>query len=318
MNKRERVLKVVSGAETDYVPTGFWLHFSDEKHHGRESVQAHLDFFKETGTDILKIMNENLVPWDVKISTADDWRKVRPISLKDPYVQDQLDIIKRISDKVGDEAVILTTIHGIVASAFHTRGGGDNYDTLRTILTTHLREKPEVVSNALTILTEGLSEFTAACLDAGAQGIYYAALGGEKELFTDQEFEEFIKPNDLKILNAAEQASAFNVLHICKDNINFDRYKDYNPSVVNWAIHDNDLSISQGRKLFPNSTILGGLDDRSGVLVDGNQEELERKVFSILEEAGTEKFILGADCTLPTEIDLSRIKTAVEATRKYL
>lgn len=318
MNKRERVLNVVSGNGVDYVPTGFWLHFENEQHHGKESVQAHLDFFKDTGTDILKIMNENLVPWDVKISKADDWNNVKPISLKDPYIQDQLDIIKRITDEVGDEAVVLTTIHGIVASAFHTRGGGDNYDALRTILSTHLREKPDVVSTAFNNLAEGLAEFTAACLDAGAQGIYYAALGGEKELFTDQEFEQYIKPNDFKILKAAEQASAFNVLHICKDNINFNRYKEYNPSVVNWAIHDNDLSISEGRILFPNSTILGGLDDRSGVLVDGSKEELERKVFSILDEAGDGKFILGADCTLPTEIDPARVKAAVEATRKYI
>ncbi|MBS4206688.1 uroporphyrinogen decarboxylase family protein [Bacillus sp. FJAT-50079] len=317
MGKFESVLNAVRGEKLDYVPAGFWLHFPSTQHHGKEAVEAHINFFRKTNTDIMKIMNENLVPYSTPITKADDWRNIRPISLKDPFVVDQLDIIKRIVDRVGDEAVILTTIHGTIASAFHARGGGENYDTLRTILSAHLREKPEVVANAFRILSEGMAEFTQSCLEAGAQGIYYSALGGEKELFTDEEFEQYIKPNDLLILNAAKSASAFNVLHICKDNVNFERYKDYDPEVVNWAVHENRLTLKEGRKLFPNSTILGGLDDRSGVLVSGTEEEIEKAVFSILDEVGTKKFILGADCTLPTEMSYEKIRMAVESTKKY-
>src|SRR5690606_38411844 len=107
--------------------------------------------------------------------------------------------------------------------------------------------------------------------------------------------------------------SAFNVLHICKDNVNLNRYSDYDPDVVNWAVHDGNLSLQEGKALFPNSTILGGLDDRSGVLVSGTDEEIEQAVFAILDQVGSHKLFLGADCTLPTDIAYERIHVAVEA-----
>jgi uroporphyrinogen decarboxylase len=237
--------------------------------------------------------------------------------MKDAFVIDQLDIIKRITDKLGDEAVVLTTIHGTVASAFHARKDGNDYDALRYLLSEHLREKPQIVADAFRIISEGLTELTQACLEAGAHGIYYAALGGEKNLFTDEEFERYIKPNDQMVLQSAENASSFNVLHMCKDEVNFQRYKDYKVGAVNWAVHDNDLSLDEGRKLFSDSAVIGGLDDRSGVLVTGTDQEIEKAVFAILDQMGTQHFILGADCTLPTDISYDKVRVAVEAVEKH-
>lgn len=315
LNKKERVLAAIQGKEVDRVPVGFWLHFPEQQHHGQASVEAHIDFFKKTDTDIVKIMNENLVPCTQPITKATDWQHIRPIQLTDTFVTDQLEIIKRITDKIGDEAVVFTTIHGIVASAYHARGGGDGYDTQRYMLSEHLREQPEIVADAFKIIAEGLAQFAEACLDAGAQGIYYAALGGETSLFTDEEFEQVVKPNDTLIMNAVKRKDAINFLHICKDKVNMQRYRDYHPDIVNWAIHEGNPSLQEGKILFPNSALLGGLDDRSGVLVSGTDEEIQQEVRSILEQAGKHKFILGADCTLPTEVAYSRIVAAVEAAK---
>ena len=317
VNRKERVLAAVRGGKVDQVPAGFWLHFPQHQHQGQASIQAHVDFFRQTNTDIVKIMNEHLVPCTSPIRKASDWATVRPLSMSDPGVIDQLDIIKRVTDEFGDEAVAITTIHGTIASAYHARGGGDGYETNRYMLAAHLRENPRVVGDAFRIIAEGMAEFTQACLQAGAQGIYYSALGGEYSLFTDEEFALYVKPHDLAIFAAAAQREAFNVLHICKDGVNLNRYADYHPDVVSWALHDNAMSIADARKLFPNSAILGGLDDRSGVLVEGSEREIEQAVFAVLDEAGNERFILGADCTLPTDISLARIRTAVDAVGKY-
>jgi len=59
------------------------------------------------------------------------------------------------------------------------------------------------------------------------------------------------------------------------------------------------------------------LDDRAGVLVEGTKEDIEREIFSILDRMGSDKFLLGADCTLPTEISYEKIKDAVMAPKKY-
>ena len=90
---------------------------------------------------------------------------------------------------------------------------------------------------------------------------------------------------------------------------NYDAFAD----VVNWGVYETNYSLEEGRKLFPNTTIMGGLANRSGVLVDGTLEELEAAVHKIISDFGTRGFILGADCTLPTEISYERIMAAVKA-----
>lgn len=64
-------------------------------------------------------------------------------------------------------------------------------------------------------------------------------------------------------------------------------------------------------------TILGGFDDRSGVLIDGSYDEIENYTQNLLSNMKGRKFILGADCTLPTEISYERIKQVVLASKKY-
>ena len=317
MNKRERVIAAVNGGHVDRVPAGFWLHFEKEHQHGKAAVKAQIDFFKQTQTDILKIMNENLLPDFSPIKTADDWKRVRPINVKDKLVQDQLDIIKRVTDELKGEVVILSTIHGLVASTFHSRGGDTQYEERSSILPAHLRENPDIFSRALEIISEGLAVYAQASLEAGAEGIYYAALGGEMTLFTDEEHRRYIKPNELMILDAVKHAPVFNVLHICRDYVNLNRFSEYNPTVVNWAVHANNPGFKEGLACFEGAAVLGGLDDHGGVLETGTEDEIEKAVFSLIDQMGTEKYIVGADCTLPTRIDYHRIRTAVEATEKY-
>ena len=62
MTKRERVIRAVRGEETDGIPSCFSMHFSPEYANGESAVDAHIQFLKQTDTDILKIMNENLSP----------------------------------------------------------------------------------------------------------------------------------------------------------------------------------------------------------------------------------------------------------------
>lgn len=316
INKKERVIAAVRGQKVDYIPAGFWMHFPAQMHHGIEAVKAHIRFFRETDTDILKVMNENLVPLN-PISRAEDWKHIRPIDINSDYVKDQLDIIRRIKDEIKDEAVILATIHGVVASAFHSCKDPSTYDTEGGVFKEHLKEKPQIVGNAFRILAEGLAQLSQACIEAGADGIYYAALGGETYRFTDEEFYEYIKPNDLYILNAVSHVPGFNILHMCKDKLNLSRYKEYPADVVNWSVHADNPPLTDARKLFPGKAVLGGLDSSTGSIVSGNPEDIEKEAQNVIELMKDYKFILGGDCTLPSGIPYERIRKVVEASKKY-
>ena len=91
------------------------------------------------------------------------------------------------------------------------------------------------------------------------------------------------------------------------------RYKDYGGlvDVVNWGVYETDF-LRPARAL-PSGCDYGRLANRSGVLVEGSLEEIE-VLCAGLSGVRPTGFILGADCTLPTEIPYERIRAAVQAT----
>jgi uroporphyrinogen decarboxylase len=313
MNKHQRFRAAIRGETIDYVPAGFWLHFPEPQFFGAAAVEAHLAFYREVDVDVLKVMNERLYRSDVSIAVPADWAKWRPLRASDPHFQDQIDIVKGVADQIGSEVPIVATIHGVFGSAFH--GSARSDETLgRNALTQHLRESPEAVAPALDAVCESLIELSIECLRAGAAGVYYAALGGEEHRFDEATFIDHVKPFDLKILKEVERHTDCLVLHICKDQVRLPLYADYPGHVVNWAVHESRYSLEEGRSLFGRA-VLGGLDDRSGVMVDGSDTDIAAEVKRIIEASGSTSFILGADCTLPTEINPAKIRAAVNAAR---
>lgn len=314
MTKRERIFNLIEGKETDRTPVGFWIHFPQECGHGEAAVKAHLDFMSRTDTDILKVMNENILyDGSAKIMCLNDIKKFRGFGRKDSIFQDQMEIIRRICDKADGEYPILATIHGLLASAFHETGFAGNFTSMGYCLALFCRERPKEMKQVFETIAETLMEFSDCSLEAGADGIFYAALGGEKRYFTDEEYEEFVLPFELKVYNHIKANTKFDVLHICKSGIDFNRYKPLKPTIVNWGVYTNQFSLSEGEKLFRDSILLGGFPDRQGVLVDGDDQEIRRHTQRVLEEMKGRRFIAGSDCTLPTEISYDRIREVVKA-----
>ncbi|HBN96656.1 MAG TPA: uroporphyrinogen III decarboxylase [Firmicutes bacterium] len=315
MNRKERVIAAIQKKPVDRVPASFSLHFPADIQKGQAAVDAHISFLNETGCDILKIMNENLVPPIGEMNGPEDWDQVPAHTKSSPFIQEQLELTKRTLEAAKENVFSLATIHGICASTIHPIEPRYGYVPVREMLCEHLRANPAPVLAAMARIADVLCELVRESAALGVDGIYYAALGAEHHFFTDEEFATWIEPYDLRILKAAKEAGLYNFLHICKENLNVQRYANYGElvDVVNWGVYETDFSLDEGRKLFPNATIMGGLANRSGVLVDGSHEEIRDAVRKIIKDFGTTGFILGADCTLPTEIPYDRIKAAVEA-----
>ncbi len=208
--------------------------------------------------------------------------------------------------------MILVTIHGVFASAFHTTQAPEETFARDNPVVAHLREEPEAVMSGLDAISDSLADLSLACLAAGADGIYYGALGGEEYRFTEEEFLQYIKPFDLKILDAIQPHGEFNVLHICKDRVRLPLYADYPGHVVNWSVHEQNMDLSSGQVLFERP-VLGGMDYR-GVIVDGPAESIRTAVHDVVDGWQQGGLLLGADCTLPTTTPTEHIHAAVEAT----
>lgn len=320
MTKRERVLAALAGRRPDHVPCGFSLHFPPEEKAGEAAVAAHLKFFQETDTDIYKVMNENLVPDCGPIQGPEDWKCLQALGPGSPFIQDQIALAKAIRDRWdGEEGYWLGTLHGITASGIHPYEHRMGYDAARDLLVTCLRQDEAKVLDGLKRIAECMCALAWGYKEAGMDGIYYASLGGERDRwFTAEEFARWIVPLDQLILSEIQKAGCAAVLHICKDHLDMERYRSYNDfcDAVNWGVYEAPYSIEEGRALFPGKPVMGGLANHAAPLAEGPVEALAAEAKRLAQTYGPENFILGADCTLSTEIDRSRVRVVAQALRE--
>lgn len=317
MTKKDRIRAVLNRTAVDYVPTGFWIHFTEDCFFGEASIKAHLDFFNKTETDLCKVMTEWTYPCDHSIKCASDWKDVPSYKDDAKFIQSQADLISHVVDKCND-APVVATIHGVIASASHTLLGIPRYDSIgRYAQLYHLRSDPQAVLDGYRHIADTLKNMVRKFVEAGVNGIYYAALGGESDGFTDEEHATYIAPLDKEIIQTAYDAGAeFVILHMCKPKVKLERFLDYNADVVNWGVRESGVSLKEGKKLFPNKILLGGLDHRQGALITGNTLGLEKDIASIFAEVGTDGLILGSDCTLPTGIPYQNIAAVAEISKR--
>lgn len=305
----------VSNPQQDAHPplrAGFWIHFPEDAATGQAAIDTHLDYFRTTGVDLAKVMCENLQPDNGLLTEPGQWRALRPMRPGDDRFEDQIRIIAAIRDAMGPDVTILATVHSLVASAFHASGRVGDYERDRHIIADHLRADPASVDGYLAAVAESLTELGDASLAAGADGIYLAALGGERAFITDEEHARHIAPLESAMLDHFNQCSDANILHICKENLNLDRYRDYHPQAVSWSVKPPNPSLAEGFKIFPDATIVGGINHRDPRWDATDPAEVAAMVTDAIANAtDLARYVVAADCTLDSAVIWPNIATAV-------
>jgi uroporphyrinogen decarboxylase len=312
MNKVERVEAIFRNEKADVVPAGFWFHYKSEWN-TLEMADAHIKTFRETGMDIMKVMQDYTFKLDTPVQVPGDWKKVKFPGISSPVFQKLLDVLKRILDKLGGEAMVFQTMYGPFKSAVISYGDA--------LLMAHSKEAPEAVAAAVDGIAESLAEWAAAFVEAGAAGLYYAAQFSEPGRFAKEVWEKLVKPADLAVLQAAEKKGGRNILHICGEpEYKFETsprwFADYPAAIVNWSVKDNGLSLSAGREIFK-KPILGGLNNKGNIL-NGSDADIAAEVQKVIREFGTSGLMIGADCTIQGQgISHGKIKAAVDAAHNF-
>lgn len=313
MTKAERVKAVMRKEPVDQVPAGFWFHYRSD-YTPQQMIDAHLELFRETDMDVIKIMQDYPYPISGEIKSAEDWYKIQVKGTDSEEFAKMAEIIKGIRKEAGEDVLIFQTMFGPFKAASMTFGDD--------VLMKYSKEAPEAVEAGVKIIADALEEWTKGYLDAGADGIYYSAQFGEVGRFTEEEWSRLVRPFDLQILNVADQAQdKYNILHICGEpeydfHTYVDRFKTYPADLVNWSVKDNHYSLEKGRETF-SAAVLGGMNNKGNIL-KGPKEAIEAEVKGILDAFGTTGIMVGADCTIQGEgIRLDYIKAAVDAAHNY-
>ncbi|HOC18177.1 MAG TPA: uroporphyrinogen decarboxylase family protein [Vicinamibacterales bacterium] len=293
-------------ARGDYVPAAFFIHFDRAFHYGQPAVQKHLEYFRYTGMDFVKIQYERTFPPIADIRRPEDWARMP--SYKLDFYQPVLDAVQGLVREAKRDALVLMTLYSPYMCAGHT--------TSLELLTSHLQENPEAVRKGLVAITDSLMGFVRECIRLGVDGFYASTQGGEAGRFADpQVFARHVKPFDLVLMEEINQACPFNILHVCDYNgpySDLSAYVDYPGHVVNCnpQLTTGKLSWAEITRMF-GRPCMGGLD-RHGIIAAGSTRQVRQAVSSALKEAAF-PFVLGADCTLPGDIKWENIRAAVSA-----
>lgn len=304
-SKRDRLLAWLAG-ETDpsYTPAAFFLHFPPEYKNGSAAASKHLEFFRQTDMDFVKIQFEQTYQRQDFLQKPSDWQKLslQKIEFYEPLLVTARQLVKTAKP----DALVLMTLYSPFMCAGHC--------ATSPLLIKHLEEDPEAVKKGLEILTESQMIFVRACMDAGVDGFYMSTQGSEANRFSTPDiFEKYIKPYDLVAMKEAQSKLPFNILHVCDyvaPYANFDAVKDYPGHVVNCnpKLTEKTLSWHQIHDFF-GRPCMGGLD-RHGILANGPVLDLEKEVQSVIASA-PKQFMLGADCTVSSDIDWNRLRDVI-------
>jgi uroporphyrinogen decarboxylase len=132
MNKRDMMLSLIHDtASPEYIPAAFFLHFDNSYHQGQVAIEKHLEFFRATGMDFVKIQYEQPFPASDPILKPEDWAHTPLCS--DEFFEAPIRVVEGLVKAAKSEALVLMTLYSPFMWAAHLAD-----------ITSHLKENPEV------------------------------------------------------------------------------------------------------------------------------------------------------------------------------
>lgn len=317
MDKKENLRRTLRGEPHDWIPASFFLHLKQNQLTEKACTQFHLDFYKKTDVDFLKVMHDGLTsPCTLSPRGLWELREYRPGGEKNPYIHSYLERVKRVCDGLSGKVEVYANIFS-------------PFTLLRRIgeekMRFYIMENQRAVRDVLLRMAEDIGWMAKQMIKAGCLGNFLAFQGAEKNLFSLEEYEQIIKASDLKVLEMANEASAFNILHFCGWNQvknNLELWREYPGCVVNWATYVEEMDLGEGWRYFGMRPVMGGFDNRrEGILYRGSKElvkaETRRIVNQYRESVGNvDSLILGADCSFLPDFKGERFRWVLEEVRK--
>ena len=318
MNKKQRILNAIQGKDVDRVPVSWYTHFPDQRDN---TVADQVAWAKATDMDMLCVETDGFMQFDcgkTDMSDVSVLASLRPHSPSDWYIRGQVDRARRIADGLRDGAAVTYMIFTPFSTIKHSTGS-------EFLVMQLLRDHPEAVRHAMEVIEE--DNFTLMeCLskEAGLDGIFLSLQNNEIDRYTRAEYARILEDWDRREIAKAKELFPFTILHLCAWRgvpNRMDTWRRHDCEIVNWASHiELDLGLHQGRRFFgASSALMGGFDNRPcGVLHWGGEAQIKAYTRALLENAGTQKLILSADCSVQTDTPVEHLRWVAEASQAFM
>lgn len=331
MNKIERVRAAIKGEEVDRIPVSFYMHNHAIESQTDKIADYLLYMNKKFDWDFLKA---GLRPsyyaeaWNCRVRffpdkvpeletyvvhNADDLERLDKVDPKTGVLAEHVKVAKELHRELRGKQLFVMTLFSPLTVAGRLAGGVVNTPSEYQNLLTLIKENPKAVHQGLTVITETLCDYARELIRAGADGIYLSTSVWSGGVLSEKEYREFAKPYELSVLDAVNREGAtFNIMHICRENIQFELFSDYPVDIFNYeTTSPNNLSLREAMGKTKKA-LWGGLDHRR-TLVEGPIEKITEEVHTALDQTGGKRFFLGPGCTSSSLIPDAHYIAAREA-----
>jgi uroporphyrinogen decarboxylase len=323
MSKWERVEAALAGRAVDRPPVSLWQHFPERDQSAEALMESTLDWQARYDNDFIKFMPPGdyaTIDWGLTseyhgstsgtretthypVMTVDDWRHIAPIPVDRGMHRAVIEAAERTNERLGGAVPVLQTIFSPLTIAMKLSNGR---------VLDHLRERPEVVHEALAAITTVTRAMTAATLERGAGGIFFATQCATTELMSVPEYEEFGARYDRQVL-AEAGASRFTMLHIHGEKIMFEQLMTYPVHAINWHDRRTPPSLAEGEQLSGKCAI-GGIDEHDIATMTPDAAAAQARD-AVAALNGTHMMV-GPGCVIPITTPPETIAAIIRAVRE--
>lgn len=315
MNSKERMDALLKGEKPDRTPVAAWRHFYHLENNPKDFAAATVAFQKKFNWDLVKInprASYHVEGWGAQyvpskapmdkpqrlsypVGLPADWEKIEELPLAAGVLAAELRTISQISKKLGKSVYKFMTIFSPLSVA------GDLVGT-EAQLVRDMQESPLLVEEALEQITHTFVRFAVECLNAGAEGIFFATTEwASKNVLSEEDYKKFGRPYDLEVIEAVKGVGGKVILHVCEPFNLLPLFADYPADFVNWAAsHRSNLSLLDGQRLLQ-KPVIGGIDHTSSLLL-GRKDALVAALRPVPAALRELPGVFGVECALPPAV----------------
>jgi len=320
-------MMALRGEPVDRIPIAFWLHNFAAENSAEGLAGETLRLARTFDWDYLKPQSRaqcfaemwglryrasgaRAAPFTVTHAPFADEGGLASLEPADPRagaLGEQLAALRLIHAALGpDTPVIWTVFSPLMVMPFLMKGGREQTLSL-------MRSAPTAVERALDVVAETLRTYAGLCMDAGADGLFYATNLATRSLTTAAECRRFQRPYDLRVLAAVERAP-FNLLHVCGEAARFDEFADYPVTAFSWATVPGNPTLAEGHRKTGRAVVGGfpGKPDIAGFTAPA----LAARARSAIAEMRRRWLLLGPDCSINPDTPEPLLHAAGAAARE--
>jgi uroporphyrinogen decarboxylase len=343
---KQRLRAALSGQPVDRVPYALWWHDFGREWSAEGLADATIETYRKYDWDLVKLNPRATYyaeAWGSRyeatgstqprmishaLQRVEELAELALIDSGGGVFAEQLAALRKVVGEIGAEVDVIQTVFnpltiastllGMTPAAFREAALGSGAPARSTSVPMAGSHEPlgnpAAVHAGLARIAQVIAGYGAACITAGASGLFFATVDwGTRNAADENFYREYGRPYDLQVLAAVRDAP-LNVLHVCREHNLLYLLLDYPVRIFNWDEHGAGNASLAEIAARTSAAVMGGID--RGLLKQGTPETVDAEVRHSLARAGAARLVLAGGCSIDPSAPPANLAAAVSVARR--